>query len=124
MTMAMLSMGMSQVDVFCILIFPHLTSITFPHSRNFILYNYQNGRAVAVGTSYSGVFNVSSPPMYFDGTYIAPADSAPLTILNPKFGSPVGVAIMVIAGLSIVFSVITMVIVVLYRHAQVIKASR
>ncbi|KAF9215188.1 Phosphoacetylglucosamine Mutase [Podila verticillata] len=90
---------------------------------NFILYNYQNGRALAVGTSYSGVFNVSSPPMYFDGTYIAPSDSAPLTVLNPKFGSPIGVVLMVIAGLSIVFSVVTMVIVVLYRHAQVIKAS-
>ncbi|KAF9299672.1 hypothetical protein BGZ74_008773 [Mortierella antarctica] len=91
--------------------------------RNFILYNYQNGRAVAVGTSYSGVFNVSSPPMYFDGTYIAPSDSAPLRVLNPEFGSPIGVVIIAIAGLSIVFSVITMVIVILHRHAQVIKAS-
>ncbi|KAG0352968.1 hypothetical protein BG005_007675 [Podila minutissima] len=90
---------------------------------NFILYNYQNGRAVAVGTSYSGVFNVSSPPMYFDGTYIAPSDSAPLRVLNPEFGSPIGVVIIAIAGLSIVFSVITMVIVILHRHAQVIKAS-
>ncbi|KAG0342860.1 hypothetical protein BG004_005563 [Podila humilis] len=90
---------------------------------NFILYNYQHGRAVAVGTSYSGVFNMTSPPMYFDGTFIAPADSAPLRVLNPKFGSVVGVVIIVIAGLCIVFSLITMTIVILYRHAQVIKAS-
>ncbi|KAF9427918.1 hypothetical protein BGZ94_003858 [Podila epigama] len=90
---------------------------------NFILYNYQHGHAVVVGNSYSGVFNVSSPPMYFDGTYDTPADSAPLRVLNPMYGSTIGVVIMIIAGLGILFSLVTMVIVVLHRDAQVIKAS-
>ncbi|KAF8938888.1 hypothetical protein BGZ58_011258 [Dissophora ornata] len=91
---------------------------------NFILYNFQSGNIVPIGTSYSGVFNLSSPPMYFDGTYNTPADSAPLQILNPKLGSPIGLVVISVAGLSILFSLLTMLIVVVYRRAQVIKASR
>ncbi|KAF8946717.1 hypothetical protein BGZ47_011543 [Haplosporangium gracile] len=90
---------------------------------NFILYNFQNGRVVSIGTSYSGDFNLSSPPMYFDGTYNTPSDSAPLRVLNPAFGSTIGVVIITIAGLSILFSIATMGIVVLYRNSQIIKAS-
>lgn len=100
--------------------------MSFVHNRysNFILYNFQNGRAVEIGTSYSGVFNLSSPPMYFDGTYTTPSDTAPLRILNPAFESSIGIVITSIAGLGVLFSVITMVIVIVYRNAQVIKASR
>ncbi|KAF9187690.1 hypothetical protein BGZ51_001137 [Haplosporangium sp. Z 767] len=90
---------------------------------NFILYNFQNGRVVSIGTSYSGVFNLSSPPMYFDGTYTTPSDSAPLRVLNPKFGSPIGLVIILIAGLSIVFSLLTMGVVFVYKNSEVIKAS-
>ncbi|KAG0214373.1 hypothetical protein BGX28_002190 [Mortierella sp. GBA30] len=90
---------------------------------NFILYNFQNGKVVPIGTSYSGVFNMSSPPMYFDGTFIAPPDSAPLEVLNPKFGSSIGMVIISVAGLSILFCLLTMLIVIVYRDAQVIKAS-
>ncbi|GJJ68283.1 gamma-aminobutyric acid type B receptor [Entomortierella parvispora] len=90
---------------------------------NFILYNFQNGRVVSIGTSYSGVFNISSPPMYFDGTYNTPADSAPLRVLNPSFGSSIGIVIVAIAGLSILFALLTMGIVIVYRNAQIIKAS-
>jgi len=93
-------------------------------NRNFILYNFQNGRVVSIGTSYSGVFNISSPPMYFDGTYNTPADTAPLRVLNPSFGSSIGIVIITIAGLSILFSLLTMGIVICYRNAQIIKASR
>ncbi|KAF9569236.1 hypothetical protein EC968_002606 [Mortierella alpina] len=90
---------------------------------NFILYNFQNGRVVSIGTSYSGVFNITSPPMYFDGTYNTPSDSAPLRVLNPTFTSSIGMVIISIAGLSIVFSLLTMGIVIVYRDSQVIKAS-
>ncbi|KAF9278430.1 hypothetical protein BGZ68_008585 [Mortierella alpina] len=90
---------------------------------NFILYNFQNGKVVPIGTSYSGVFNISSPPMYFDGTYSTPADSAPLKVLNPKFGSSIGLVIISVAGLSILFCLLTMLVVVVYRDAQVIKSS-
>ncbi|KAG0082287.1 Metabotropic GABA-B receptor subtype 2, isoform C [Linnemannia elongata] len=90
---------------------------------NFILYNFQNGRVVSIGTSYSGAFNLSSPPMYFDGTYNTPSDSAPLRVLNPAFGSAIGVVIIAIAGLSILFSLVTTCIVILYRNSQIIKAS-
>ncbi|KAG0328346.1 hypothetical protein BGZ99_005529 [Dissophora globulifera] len=90
---------------------------------NFILYNFQNGEVIPIGTSYSGVFNLSSAPMYFDGTHDTPADSAPLQVINPKFGSPIGLVVISVAGLSILFSLLTMMIVVMYRRAQVIKAS-
>ncbi|KAG0200058.1 hypothetical protein BGX28_006774 [Mortierella sp. GBA30] len=90
---------------------------------NFILYNYQNGRVVSIGTSYSSVVNITSPPMYFDGTYTMPADSAPLKVLNPTFTSSIGMVIIAIAGLSILFSLATMGIVIVYRESQVIKAS-
>ncbi|KAF9543952.1 hypothetical protein EC957_000317 [Mortierella hygrophila] len=90
---------------------------------NFILYNFQNGRVASIGTSYSGDFNLSSPPMYFDGTYNTPSDSAPLRVLNPAFGSAIGIVIIVIGGLSILFSLVTMVIVILYRNSKIIKAS-
>ncbi|KAF8941033.1 Metabotropic GABA-B receptor subtype 2, isoform C [Dissophora ornata] len=90
---------------------------------NFILYNFQNGRMVDIGTSYSGVFNLSAPPVYFDGTYKTPSDTAPLRVLNPTFGSSIALVIMTTAGLGIVFSLLTMGIVVVYRDAQVIKAS-
>jgi len=91
---------------------------------NFILYNFQNGKVVPIGTSYSGVFNISSPPMYYDGTYNTPADSAPLEVLNPKFGSTIGMVIISIAGLSVLFCLLAALIVVVYRDTQVIKASR
>lgn len=90
---------------------------------NFILYNFQHGQAVTIGTSYSGVFNLTSPPMYYDGTYNTPANTAPLHVLNPKFGSPLGMVIVSVAGLSVLFSLLTMLIVIVYRNAQVIKAS-
>ncbi|KAG0265627.1 hypothetical protein DFQ27_000502 [Actinomortierella ambigua] len=90
---------------------------------NFILYNFQHGEMVAIGTSYSGVFNLSSPPMYFDGSYKAPLDSAPLRVLNPTFGSSVGMVIISVSGLFILFSILIMIVVITYRQAQVIKAS-
>ncbi|KAF9360258.1 Metabotropic GABA-B receptor subtype 2, isoform C [Mortierella sp. AD094] len=90
---------------------------------NFILYNFQNGRVVEIGTSYSGVLSLSSPPMYYDGTHNTPSDTAPLTVLNPAFSSPIAIVIVCVAGLGVLFSVVTMVIVVLHRDAQVIKAS-
>ncbi|KAG0051917.1 hypothetical protein BGZ83_003197 [Gryganskiella cystojenkinii] len=90
---------------------------------NFILYNFQNSKVITIGTSYSGVFNLSSPPMYYDGTFNAPVDSAPLEILNPKFGSSIGMVIISVAGLSVLFSLLTMLMVVVYRDTQVIKAS-
>ncbi|KAG0270377.1 hypothetical protein BGZ95_001701 [Linnemannia exigua] len=90
---------------------------------NFILYNFQNGRVASIGTSYSGDFNLSSQPMYFDGTYNTPSDTAPYRVLNPGFGSAIGVVIIAIAGLSILFSLVTMAIVILYRNSQIIKAS-
>ncbi|KAG0360799.1 hypothetical protein BG005_009879 [Podila minutissima] len=90
---------------------------------NFILYNFQHGKVVTIGTSYSGVFNLTSPPMYFDGTYDTPANTAPLRVLNPKFGSPIGMVVISVAGLSVLFSLLTMLIVIVYKNAQVIKAS-
>ncbi|KAF9969956.1 hypothetical protein BGZ73_007480 [Actinomortierella ambigua] len=90
---------------------------------NFILYNFQHGDMVPIGTSYSGVFNLTSPPMYFDGSYIAPLDSAPVRVLNPTFGSSVGMIIISVAGLFILFSILIIIVVITYRQAQVIKAS-
>ncbi|KAG0080837.1 hypothetical protein BGZ90_011112 [Linnemannia elongata] len=90
---------------------------------NFILNNLQDGKVVPIGTYYSGVFNLSSEPMYFDGTYNTPADSAPLQVLNPKFGSSIGMVVISVAGLSVLFSLLTMLIVVVYRNTKVIKAS-
>ncbi|KAF8941929.1 Ribonucleoside-diphosphate reductase large subunit [Haplosporangium gracile] len=90
---------------------------------NFILNNFQGGKVVPIGTYYSGVFNLSSEPMYFDGTYNTPADSAPLQVLNPKFGSSIGMVMISVAGLSVLFSLLTMLIVIVYRNAKVIKAS-
>lgn len=91
---------------------------------NFILYNFQNGKVVPIGTSYSGVFNLSAPPVYFDGTFDTPADSAPLQVINPKSGSPLGLVIISVAGMGIMFSLLMMLVVVIYRDAKVIKASR
>ncbi|KAG0370591.1 hypothetical protein BGZ54_005496 [Gamsiella multidivaricata] len=90
---------------------------------NFILYNFQDGEVVSIGTSYSGVFSLLSAPIYFDGTYDTPADSVPFQVLNPKYGSPIGLVVLSIAGLSTLFSLLTMLIVIVYRDAEVIKAS-
>ncbi|KAF9435128.1 hypothetical protein BGZ76_006857 [Entomortierella beljakovae] len=90
---------------------------------NFILYNFQNGHVAEIGTSYSGTLNVSSPPMYFDGTHNAPSDTAPYRVLNPSFRSPIGIVIICVAGVGILFSLWTTALVVLYREAQIIKAS-
>ncbi|KAF9395883.1 hypothetical protein BGX21_009739 [Mortierella sp. AD011] len=68
---------------------------------NFILYNFQNGRVVEIGTSYSGFLTLSSSPMYYDGTYNAPSDTAPLKVLNPVFSSPIAIVIIIVAGLVI-----------------------
>ncbi|KAF9206222.1 hypothetical protein BGZ49_002822 [Haplosporangium sp. Z 27] len=90
---------------------------------NFILYNFQDGQVVPIGTSYSGVFNLTSPPVYFDGSTIPPADTAAFQVMNPRFASPIGLVIISVAGLSILFSLLTMMIVIVYRNAPVIKAS-
>ncbi|KAF9360020.1 Anamorsin [Mortierella sp. AD094] len=90
---------------------------------NFILYNFQNGQVVDIGTSYSGVFNLTSPPIYFDGTTNPPTDTVPLQVMNPKYSSAIGLVILCVAGSSIVFSLLTMLIVIVYRNAPVIKAS-
>ncbi|KAF9920707.1 hypothetical protein FBU30_009375 [Linnemannia zychae] len=68
---------------------------------NFILNNFQDGKIVPIGTYYSGVFNLTSEPMYFDGTYNTPVDSAPLRVLNPKYGSSIGMVVISVAGLNI-----------------------
>lgn len=91
---------------------------------NYILYNFQKGKAVPIGTSYSGVFNLSAPPVYFDGSFETPADSAPLRVINPTYGSALGLVIISAAGIGIMFSLLTMFLVVTYRDAKVIKASR
>ncbi|KAF9113786.1 Metabotropic GABA-B receptor subtype 2, isoform C [Mortierella sp. AM989] len=90
---------------------------------NFIVYNFQNGRVVEIGHSYSGVLNLSSPPIYYDGTRNTPPDTAPLRVLNPAFGSPIGIVIICVAGMGVAFSLVTMIIVVLHRNAHIIKAS-
>ncbi|KAF9939919.1 hypothetical protein BGZ65_009009 [Modicella reniformis] len=90
---------------------------------NFIIYNIQKGKTVPIGTSYSGVFNLSSSPMYFDGTFDTPVDSAPLQVINPEFGSPLGLVIVSAAGFSILFSLLTMLVVVVHKDTKVIKAS-
>ncbi|KAF9920195.1 hypothetical protein FBU30_009996 [Linnemannia zychae] len=90
---------------------------------NFNLNNLQNGRIVSIGTSYSGNFNLSSPPMYYDGTHDTPSDMAPYRVLNPSYGSAISIVIISIAGLSILFSLLTMGIVIVYRNSQIIKAS-
>ncbi|KAG0241115.1 hypothetical protein BGX31_001422 [Mortierella sp. GBA43] len=90
---------------------------------NYIIYNFQNGNVVSIGTSYSGEFNLTAPPMYFDGSYNTPADTAPWQVINPKSKSPIGLVITSVAGIGILFSVVTMVVVVIYRDAKVIKAS-
>ncbi|KAG0019330.1 hypothetical protein BGZ80_005985, partial [Entomortierella chlamydospora] len=90
---------------------------------NFILYNIQGGQVVAIGTSYSGVFNLTSPPIYFDGTTSPPEDTAPLQVMNPRYSSAIGLVVLCVAGLSILFSLLTMVVVIVYRNAPVIKAS-
>ncbi|KAF9433867.1 hypothetical protein BGZ76_008875 [Entomortierella beljakovae] len=90
---------------------------------NFILYNFQDGKVVTIGTSYSGVFNLTSAPMYFDGTTTPPVDTKPLSVVNPRFDSAIGVVVIAVAGLSILFSLVTMLIVIIYRKAPVIKAS-
>ncbi|KAG0335568.1 hypothetical protein BG004_008397, partial [Podila humilis] len=91
---------------------------------NFILYNFQHGEKIMIGASYSGEFGLTHPPMYFDGTYTTPANTAPLHVVNPRLGSPVGMVIISVAGLSVLFSLLTMMIVLVYKNAQVIKASR
>ncbi|KAF9344575.1 hypothetical protein BGX34_005516, partial [Mortierella sp. NVP85] len=90
---------------------------------NYILYAFQKGKAVPIGTSYSGMFNLSAPPVYFDGSFETPADSAPLRVVNPTYDSALGLVIILAAGIGIIFSLVTMYFVVTYRDAKVIKAS-
>jgi hypothetical protein len=100
-----------------------LMLFVYGHRRNFILY-FQNGRIVEIGTSYSGVFNVSSPRMYYDGTYSTPSDTAPLRILNPTLGSSIGIVIILVAGLGVLFSLVTMAIVVIHRFTGMHRSSK
>ncbi|KAJ2961929.1 hypothetical protein NQZ79_g2877 [Umbelopsis isabellina] len=90
---------------------------------NFLIYNIQNGKNIVVGSSTSHGFNITAPILYHDGTIKRPADAPPKILLNPGYTSPIAVVVLAVSGIGILFSIVTMFIVIIFRNRQIFKAS-
>lgn len=92
-------------------------------SGNFRLYNIQNGSQVEIAKIIAGNMNITSSPIYHDGTAKVPTGVPDRVILNPGYSSPVTITLMAISSLGTLLALLTMVLVLVYRKREVFKAS-
>ncbi|KAI7872294.1 7 transmembrane sweet-taste receptor of 3 GCPR-domain-containing protein [Spinellus fusiger] len=90
---------------------------------NFHIYNLQNGTAVEIGNILAGNLNLTSAPIYHDGTTKVPAGVPPRASLNPGYSTSMSLAIVSIASFGTLMAIITIIIVLIYRKREVFKAS-
>lgn len=57
--------------------------------RNYLVYNLQHGNKVVVGQSTGGILNITSAPLFYDGSYNVrlTITSLPLSLLTAILGS-------------------------------------
>ncbi|EPB88722.1 hypothetical protein HMPREF1544_04481 [Mucor circinelloides 1006PhL] len=92
-------------------------------SGNFKLYNIQNGSQIEIGRIIAGDMNLTSLPVYHDGTTKVPTGVPDRLYLNPGYSSPVTITLLVIASLGAFIALLSMVVVLVYRKREVFKAS-
>ncbi|CAO3619185.1 unnamed protein product [Mucor hiemalis] len=92
-------------------------------SGNYQVYNLQHGLKQIVGKSTGGVLNITSSPMFFDGTNTPPLDSPPSVALNPDITSPISHAILALSSAGILFALFCFFTVLFNRKHEVFKAS-
>ncbi|SAM05514.1 hypothetical protein [Absidia glauca] len=92
-------------------------------SGNYRVMNYQHGTSVVVGQSLVGNLTITSPPMFYDGSFTTPSDSPPSTALNPGITSAVSFVIMIVAAIGSLFAIAVFGVVVLYRKNDIFKAA-
>ncbi|CEP13767.1 hypothetical protein [Parasitella parasitica] len=93
-------------------------------SGNFKLFNLQNGSQIEIGTIIGGNMNLTSLPIYHDGTTKIPTGVPDRMYLNPGYTSPVTIALLVISSLGAFVALFSMAIVLRYRKQEIFKASR
>ncbi|KAG1047499.1 hypothetical protein G6F43_010054 [Rhizopus delemar] len=82
---------------------------------NYLVYNLQHGNKVVVGQSTGGILNITSAPLFYDGSYNAPLDSPPSVALNPELGSPISNVILTLSFCGILFSFFCFLLVLIYQ---------
>ncbi|KAI8640133.1 hypothetical protein BD408DRAFT_445423 [Parasitella parasitica] len=92
-------------------------------SGNFKLYNLQNGSQIEIGNIIAGNMNLTSLPIYHDGTTKIPTGVPDRLYLNPGYSSPVTIALLVISSIGAFIALFSMVIVLRYRKQEIFKAS-
>lgn len=90
---------------------------------NYLVYNLQHGNKVTVGQSTGGFLNITSTPLFFDGSSKIPLDSPPSSALNPNLGSAISNVIFVLSSCGILFSIFCFILVLTYRKHEVFKVS-
>ncbi|KAI9486341.1 MAG: periplasmic binding protein-like I [Benjaminiella poitrasii] len=92
-------------------------------SGNFRLYNIQNGSQIEIGRIIAGHMNLTSMPLYHDGTTKIPPGVPDRQLLNPGYNSPVTISILAISSLGSLVALFSMALVLIYRKREVFKAS-
>ncbi|KAL4206055.1 periplasmic binding protein-like I [Rhizopus microsporus] len=90
---------------------------------SFRVYNIQNGVQRDIGRMIAGNLNLTSPPIFHDGTTKAPTGVPDRSYLNPGYKSPVSIALLSMSAFGTVIVLFSMIIVIFYRKREVFKAS-
>ncbi|KAI8373243.1 uncharacterized protein BYT42DRAFT_536616 [Radiomyces spectabilis] len=94
-----------------------------PAVGNFLVYNLQNGSEVEIGHILGGQLNLTSNPVFHDGTTSPPSGAPTSVSLNPGLSSPASLAVASFASIGTLLAIVTIIIIVIYRHHEVFKAS-
>ncbi|KAL1924849.1 uncharacterized protein VTP21DRAFT_4503 [Calcarisporiella thermophila] len=90
---------------------------------NFMIFNIQRGTVVPVAKFVFGNLSIVNAPMYIGDRMQPPSDIPPVIPMNPRFGSPGGIAILSVSSAGILFALVMMFLVISFRKSEVFKAS-
>ncbi|ORX56420.1 periplasmic binding protein-like I [Hesseltinella vesiculosa] len=94
-------------------------------SGHFGLNYMMNGLPVEYAQIHDGIYSPDpgASIVYLGSTTNKPSDLAESTLLNPTYREPQGIALLVVAGLGLFISLVTMILIFCYRHLTMIMVS-
>ncbi|KAF9579093.1 hypothetical protein BGW38_004800, partial [Lunasporangiospora selenospora] len=90
---------------------------------NYIAQSMKQGNASLFGLISAKNYTAVSKPYFKDGRSVPPSDAPAWAIQNPTWSSGLGVILGVLSTISIFFTIVCAILVVVYRHHIVIKAT-
>ncbi|KAI8982158.1 hypothetical protein BDF20DRAFT_865263, partial [Mycotypha africana] len=88
---------------------------------NFNIFNLQNGTQVSIGSVVGGKFELSTSPVYYDGTNTPPLGQPPITVLEAGLSTPIAKTTATITIISLLAAFFILFTIVLKRHHLVFK---